>query len=669
MKRVEFLKDKWASQVAAQAAKLDHSMPSDAVPFELLLSADPTPKKLYSEFVMRTYCAGEYLAEDIGRLHDTLAAFHSAKRRLPLDRRDIGVYGSERDLWTTLVEAGHGPDEETSGKQAKRSDRNRAHLESEVVTSEGWTMVTLASAFAARWWGMGTRWCTTEKTGKTYLSYAHGGKLRVFVSPSGVKHQLHVATGSLCDALDHRVSVSAYLRGLPKAFVPAIKSDFEAYTSQLAGVESETSHRGFRHRFNTILSLPAEFFGETVANSIKALAQAGIDGLKELQSESGWRVRVSKNDLSSWAVRHVHDEPHDETNSFSSAYMIEAPDGRSAVYDTSPSALRKLAALVPDMPTALREDILMRCVKDWQGWKSLTGVEIDHILSTFPTSELSHTFWRTWAKKMALNDQHFLTQGHRREDLFRFGTFPDEAMNEEIALVFAKQGVRDRIPDRFLSRQIATTLAKADAAFLEDPSISGLLGQRDLADVYGGNNGLHIELMPLSMRTAEMARMIVEVKTGALKRLIPMIRRGDFDLGTNEPEVFVTEITMTALDHTPTSLIAVDIPLSRDIYLEAVKRDAGMLSWVPLEYRDVEMCLATVSDGQNHGLCHFPAWVVDRIRADNDGAHGITHNYRPSAKYAPTLLAFRMPEGGTPEALLPFSTDAVAVPVEKRYPR
>lgn len=215
MKRIEFLKKKWADRVHHHARSMDHSMPSDVDVFDTLLKADPSPKLLYAEFVMRTYCAGEFLAEDIERIRETLSVFHVNKRRLPLEQRDIGSYSSERDLWAMLSAAGFLQGIQSSGKETKRSDRNRAHLESEVVRSEGWTMAKLGSAFSARWWGMGTRWCTTEKTGKTYHNYANKGPLRVFVSPDGIKHQLHIATGSLCDATDRHVDLTVYLGKLP----------------------------------------------------------------------------------------------------------------------------------------------------------------------------------------------------------------------------------------------------------------------------------------------------------------------------------------------------------------------------------------------------------------------------------------------------------------------
>jgi hypothetical protein len=155
-----------------------------------------------------------------------------------------------------------------------------------------------------------------------------------------------------------------------------------------------------------------------------------------------------------------------------------------------------------------------------------------------------------------------------------------------------------------------------------------------------------------------MAKLIVDARRGALRELIKMVRAGSFDLGGRDVQAVVDELSFSAIKESASSLIDVDIPLPRSTYLEIVRRDAGMLSWVPLVYRDVEMCTASRVHSE-HGLCHFPTWVVEDIRAANDGKHGITHNYRPSVKYAKTLQNLSKQEDDLPVALPPFSVKAL----------
>jgi hypothetical protein len=654
MKRIEFLKKRWSdNEKFVDAGRRDFSVERDGVSlFDLLLRADPTPKHLYADFVFRCYANGEFLFEDIERVRETLSHFHGNKRRLPADRRDIGGYTSERDIWAALTGAGLLVDEALSGKQAKRSDRNRAHLESEVVTAEGWTMAKLASAFAATWWGMGTRWCTTEKSGNTYKSYDNRGPLRVFVSPEGEKHQLHVATSSLCDAMDKRVSIAKFLPTLPSEFIPHIRSDVATYCSRLTIPNAAPDHE-FRYLYNAVLMLPQEFFSEEIAATADRLRQVGLERLKIVEERDGWVMKSTTGDFSSWALHVDLGLPYDNDRRYATVMLVVAPDGRQFAVDFDVPSMKHVLEVVPDMPPQLREKLLAWGVKNWHRTRD-EGLAIYDMITSSPPGEFSTAFWKGWAKRLGGHDVDCIRKS-RPED--RFGSIPCEIMTEEVALVFAKQGVRDRIPDHLLTRDVARTLAKADAGSRVDPEITALLTLNDYADVYGGNSGRNLEGMPAEHKNYDMAKRIVEKRRGALRELLKMVRNGDFDLQGVPLDKAVEEICHLAITASSASLVDIDIPLSRDTYLEAVRHDAGMMSWVPLEYRDVELCSAS-SLHSEHGLCHFPQWVVTEIREANEGGHGITHNYRPSVKYAAALRSLAKVEGDIPSALPPFSVQA-----------
>lgn len=656
MKRVEFLKKRWLdNEKFVDAGRRDFSVErSGASLFDLLLRADPTPKHLYADFVFRCYANGEFLVEDVERVRETLSHFHGNKRRLPTERRDIGGYTSERDIWAVLTEAGLLTDEALSGKQAKRSDRNRAHLESEVVTADGWTMAKLGSAFAATWWGMGTRWCTTEKSGNTYKSYAVRGPLRVFVSPEGVKHQLHVSTSSLCDAMDKRVNIAQYLVTLPSVFIPHIRSDVASYCERLTLPNAEPDHE-FRYLYSAVLQLPQEFFSEEIAATADRLRQIGLERLKILDERDGWVLKTTTGDFSSWALHAELGLPYNNDRRYATVLLVETPDGRQFAVDFEVPSMQHVLSVVPDMPPQLREKLIAWGVKNWHRDRD-QGIGLYNLIASAPPGEFSTTFWKGWAKRLGGHDVDCVRQG-RPED--RFGAVPAEVMTEEVALVFAKQGMRDRIPDHLITRDVARTLAKADAASSIDPEITDLFTPDDFADVYGGNSGRNLGGLPTEYRTYDMAKRIVRKRRGALRELLKMVRNGDFDLEGRSLDQVVEEICHGAINESAASLVDIDIPLSRDTYLEVVRRDAGMMSWVPLQYRDVELCSASRLHSE-HGLCHFPEWVVKEIREANEGAHGITHNYKPSIKYAAALRGLVKPEGDIPPALPPFSVQAFA---------
>lgn len=654
MKRIEFLKKRWLNnEKFVEAGRRDFSTERTGVSlFDLLLRADPTPKHLYSDFVFRCYVNGEFLVEDIERIRETLSHFHNNKRRLPTERRDIGGYASERDIWTVLTAEGLLTDEALSGKQAKRSDRNRAHLESDVVTADGWTMAKLGSVFAATWWGMGTRWCTTEKSGVTYKNYAVRGPLRVFVSPEGVKHQLHVSTSSLCDAMDKRVNIAKFLATLPSVFIPHIRTDVASYCDSLTLPNAETEHE-FRYLHNAVLQLPQEFFSEEIAATADRLREVGLERLKVVEERDGWVLKATTGSFSSWALQTELGIPYNDRR-YATLFLVEMPDSRRFAVDfIEVPSMQHVLSVIPDMPPQLREKLLAWGVKNWHRDRD-QGIELYKLIASVPPGEFSTTFWKGWAKRLGGHDVDCMRQ-NRPED--RFGAVPAEVMTEEVALVFAKQGMRDRIPDHLITRDVARTLAKADAVSRIDPEIIGLFTPDDYADVYGGNSGRNLGGLPTEFRTYEMAKRIVKKRRGALRELLKMVRNGDFDLEGRPMVQVVEEICQAAINESAASLVDVDIPLSRDTYLEAVRRDAGMMSWVPLQYRDVELCSASRAHSE-HGLCHFPEWVVKEIREANEGGHGITHNYKPSVKYAATLRSLVKPEGDIPPSLPPFSVQA-----------
>jgi hypothetical protein len=655
MMRIEFLKKKWFEKITASAA-LDHSMPQGGDLVDLLLGADPTVKKLYAEFIFRCYANREYLVEDVERIRDTLSHFHSNKRRLPVDRRDIGGYPSERDVWAVLSEAGLVDTAVLSGKASKRSDRNRAYLESEVATADGWTMIKLGSAFAATWWGMGTRWCTTEKSGRTYKNYADRGPLRVFISPEGVKHQLHIATTSLCDATDKSVGIKQYLSQLPTEFIPHIRRDVTSFVGTLSSLDLLSGHE-FRFSFNGILKLPREFFSAEISAAVDRLKVSGLAKLETSTERDGWTLKVAKDDHSSWALREDAGEDYDSTDRYRQLSLVVAPDGVTYHIDFGKDSFDRVLPIIGDMPPSFRETLLKRGVKCWRSQDChdrQIGVALSNAIEAVPFGEFSTPFWSAWAKKLGAHDAICI---RRNEAEARFGSMPHEVITEDVAMIFAKQGLRDRIPDTMLTRAVARTLAKADPYSRTDPDVTSLFTLDDIADVYGGNSGKHLAGLPVEYRSHDMARRIVNARPGALKVLIATVRKGEFDLGKASVEQVAEELTLAAIEHSASSLVDVDLPLTKETYLDIVRRDAGMVSWVPLAYRDVELCSASISHS-THGLCHFPQWVVMEIRGANDGGHGITHNWKPSEKYAATLRTFPKPEGELPSALLPFSVKA-----------
>ncbi len=650
MKRVEFLKAKWKKEVNATAKRVDHSFRGDGDAFEVLLAADPTAKKLYTEFVMRTYCAEEFLLEDVERVAETLSLFHSNKRNLPVDQRDIGTYKSERDVWRVLNEAGIAT-LSPSGKESKRSDRNRAFLESDVLRESGWTMATLNTPFSAKWWGMGTRWCTTAAP--TFQHYAIRGKLRVFVSPDGIKHQLHIATGSLCDATDSAVDMAKYLKVVPKSFLDEIRKDVSDICKffETGDIDAHANH--VFTNFHTLVSrIPRSLFGEDIKNLESELVKVGIQRLRILAEEEGWSLKAQRCSLSAWALCSEGGLEYTDHSRYLQMLRIEAPElGICITCDGA--SLDKTQEIIPIMPPRLRERLLMFGIKAIALWRQESVRILAGLVAQTPPEELTPQFWMSWSKRVVTQDEAVDVVA---DIMGANGILPSCAWNEGVATAFAKKGLRKHIPDHLLTPAIAAQLAKREASFLNDDDIAPLLDENAIADAYGTRNGERLEHLPPEMRTPGMARLIVERQPGALKATVSMVLDGFFDLEGQDASTLAENLTHAALHKSVCAIHSTDIPLPYEVYMDAVKRDPGLMGRVPLEFRDKAMCLAA-AEVRHTGNCHFPKWVADELKAA-----GHLDQYTPSARYASVLIACEKPTGTTPDKLPPFNIRDVEVP-------
>jgi hypothetical protein len=142
-----------------------------------------------------------------------LARFHTIKGGLPPDQRDIGQYHSVSDLMSVV------PTRITDSRRRLESEslKDQAYRESDILFREGrWMVVRLKGFTAARFWGLGTRWCTTMAE-HTYWSYTAGGELLVFLTPYG-KYQMATQSRMFRDERDDPVDVRAF-RGAPAEFL------------------------------------------------------------------------------------------------------------------------------------------------------------------------------------------------------------------------------------------------------------------------------------------------------------------------------------------------------------------------------------------------------------------------------------------------------------------
>jgi hypothetical protein len=184
--------------------------------FSLVRRYDPTTEGLYhgwlaawrrrlwNERGFRTSLGGE----ELSRVRDALATFHRIRDRLPPDRRDIGQYRTVEDLRSAI------PTRVAEGRRREEAAalKATAHSQSSFRFRDGaWALIELRGFAAARFWGLGTRWCTTSSE-EVYLKYARISPLLVLLTPHG-RYQLQIG-GQFRDAEDRDAGNDA-LAGAP----------------------------------------------------------------------------------------------------------------------------------------------------------------------------------------------------------------------------------------------------------------------------------------------------------------------------------------------------------------------------------------------------------------------------------------------------------------------
>lgn len=192
--------------------------------FPLICQFDPTDGLYHawlSVWRQRLWqSAGFRTCLDLRQLDEVCAAlarFHAIKDRLPPGQRDIGQYHSVDDL-ISVVPTRIG----RSRRQLENENlKTQAYQETDILFRDGrWMVVRLKGFVASRFWGLGTRWCTTMAE-QTYWSYAAKGEMLVFLTPHG-KYQLATYSQMFRDERDGPVDVKVF-RAAPPGFAELLR--------------------------------------------------------------------------------------------------------------------------------------------------------------------------------------------------------------------------------------------------------------------------------------------------------------------------------------------------------------------------------------------------------------------------------------------------------------
>lgn len=201
--RIEWLKKNIKPFTIDHDTSAQHTKPEDIID-HFAEHADPSPKKIYTQWIMNQYAKQKVRQEDAAGIMQTLRDFEA--RKSVLEHKDINKYDIH-----SLAEEILKKDPEKSRRQEKQEIK---HEGAETVHSDDHIhVVKLKNEAAAKFYGSGTRWCTTSGM---FNHYHKQGPLYVVIDRhTGDKYQIHFESNQYADATDRNIGITPLLNKFP----------------------------------------------------------------------------------------------------------------------------------------------------------------------------------------------------------------------------------------------------------------------------------------------------------------------------------------------------------------------------------------------------------------------------------------------------------------------
>ena len=165
---------------------------------QYILDADITKGK-YARFLIEAFLNDNFLEEDlIGGLESavgqSISLFHKHKSKLPVHERSVyalnpetklPLYQSPGDLWNSVKQY----QSELSSKELKRDEQSKIYAETDFIYKDeetGFQIVSPLTKESAKWWGKGTRWCTSAENNNQFYSYVKDAPLFILLMPDDI---------------------------------------------------------------------------------------------------------------------------------------------------------------------------------------------------------------------------------------------------------------------------------------------------------------------------------------------------------------------------------------------------------------------------------------------------------------------------------------------------
>jgi hypothetical protein len=278
------------SAEAREVEKLPDEQVTEHVAQMIQDKADPTVAKTMTGWLVKQYAHGALRLEDLGTAYETLTMFQRYALRLPKGEQDLGQYPSLAKVWEVVSPLAEAEQDKLSGKAQKVIDKTKAYAESQILRQDedGFTIAVPLTEFAAKWWGRGTRWCTSAERDNRFWQYHKKAPLVVVVVPElkeKGKFQLWGTKNDVqfMDAADEPVSAVLITEYWPR-FAPVISF-------------------ALRQNGRSLKDVPEALRTDAIYRIAVAQYGRALDYVPEaLRTDEVCRIAVTQH---GWALRHV----------------------------------------------------------------------------------------------------------------------------------------------------------------------------------------------------------------------------------------------------------------------------------------------------------------------------------------------------------------------------
>ena len=181
-----------------------------------IMEYDPDPRKSLTQWMISLYLRQGYLIEDLPRLKEWLAIFHSAvvRKQMPVEKRDINHLKSAEELRIAIEPF-------TKAFQSSRNIKMDEDMTAKcvvLVNNATYLVVIPQVEIAAQWFGRETEWCTATGAEWTryptrqsmFDRYNNMGPLIIVLQKTGEGlvplYQLHPESRQFMDVNDSSIS-------------------------------------------------------------------------------------------------------------------------------------------------------------------------------------------------------------------------------------------------------------------------------------------------------------------------------------------------------------------------------------------------------------------------------------------------------------------------------